>query len=923
VSGDALWRETIVVALLLVAAAVLWDRTRPGPVALSFGDEPARVPLVEIELDAAHLASLDAGVARGVQCRRPRGGEVPVRHVTVDGRELDGRFEVRYRGLCREHWSGRDKSLKLIGIDGARILGRAELNLNTIESDPELFDAWAGRVAHIIGAPATRTAFARVSINGGEPSLRVVVENLDRDLLDSHGLARGPIYREVYLATLGEAYSIDALSTVFRSTADRRAGFEPLLRLDRAIYDAARGVGDLDGVLDIDAYITYTALTILSGTGHVSDHNLPLYVPRRGARFVPIANDFSNDTLGEPARRFDALQSVWMSHNRLSQIAMSDPAIRGRVHRRVAEILDGHDLVDAYRTYVDAVARVIPELDDVDRAGIERRLTFLHREYLNPIARVSPTFRAGGRFQLAIEGAGAYRVRLNVDGDCAAGASPSFRVSVHAGEPQDAVDCVGGRWHARDLSVERMDIEPPSADERSHPWRNSAGVVLASFEATGGFGIESIEVVSLATGQAVAVRADWPFFIERAGEDRVSIGATDGWELVHARDTAAHVDGSFVDVAEPASPYGRRVWWPAVCWRIDGRGACHELTPRWVAAEPSSRFPRPMSDSRSPEGQTLDASSTCVDTRSLSGTWYVADAIEWPDSCDVTFGGGTILLFAPGASLSLNGRVWFPERGRVFFRAASEVGWGGIAIQGGDEDDPVVVRNASFEGARDSDRYEAALTIVGGHAQVASCVFADNRSDDAINARDAHVRIADNLFDSNGDAIDLDRSSGVIEGNFIHATIGDGVDLSESSDVVVRGNVIVGSGDKAVSVGERSSVAIENNVLRDATVGIAVKDGSDARLAGNAIVANQVGLWLYSTTEPTERGGGTVRGGSAFGANASPARIGAGDVALGDVDLEEAAGDSSAIIDRVVSACGVCSKVGRDFGLSPGTTDAD
>ncbi|MCZ6682724.1 MAG: hypothetical protein O7B26_06035, partial [Planctomycetota bacterium] len=51
--------------------------------------------------------------------------------------------------------------------------------------------------------------------------------------------------------------------------------------------------------------------------------------------------------------------------------------------------------------------------------------------------------------------------------------------------------------------------------------------------------------------------------------------------------------------------------------------------------------------------------------------------------------------------------------------------------------------------------------------------------------------------------------------------------------------------DKGISIGERSRVSVESNVIRDCYTGIAVKDSSFAEIQGGRLEGLQVGVALY------------------------------------------------------------------------------
>ena len=56
---------------------------------------------------------------------------------------------------------------------------------------------------------------------------------------------------------------------------------------------------------------------------------------------------------------------------------------------------------------------------------------------------------------------------------------------------------------------------------------------------------------------------------------------------------------------------------------------------------------------------------------------------------------------------------------------------------------------------------------------------------------------------------------------------------------------MINSGDKGISVGEKTKATIENNVIYGSVYGIAVKDLSEALIKKNTLVDNGTGLALY------------------------------------------------------------------------------
>ena len=118
-------------------------------------------------------------------------------------------------------------------------------------------------------------------------------------------------------------------------------------------------------------------------------------------------------------------------------------------------------------------------------------------------------------------------------------------------------------------------------------------------------------------------------------------------------------------------------------------------------------------------------------------------------------------------------------------------------------------------------------------------------ADDGLNVKKAEVLIQDCTFEGNSaDAFDGDWVEGLVERCHFAHNGGDGIDLS-GSDLRIRDNLFEGMGDKAISAGERSTVWIFNNVIRDSQFGVAIKDLSTATLGASVLFGNQTAMALY------------------------------------------------------------------------------
>ncbi len=124
------------------------------------------------------------------------------------------------------------------------------------------------------------------------------------------------------------------------------------------------------------------------------------------------------------------------------------------------------------------------------------------------------------------------------------------------------------------------------------------------------------------------------------------------------------------------------------------------------------------------------------------------------------------------------------------------------------------------------------LNISGGinfyqaDVDLISCSFMNSLAEDAINIIRSNFFITDCSFKNiYSDAIDIDFGNGIISDTTFKNVGNDSIDVS-GSNVDLDGITIIGSSDKGISVGERSSVNINHIEIYNAKIALAVKDKS-------------------------------------------------------------------------------------------------
>jgi hypothetical protein len=155
------------------------------------------------------------------------------------------------------------------------------------------------------------------------------------------------------------------------------------------------------------------------------------------------------------------------------------------------------------------------------------------------------------------------------------------------------------------------------------------------------------------------------------------------------------------------------------------------------------------------------------------------------------------------------------------------------------------------------------LQAVDGVLEVADCSF--YRTGEAVHGVRSRVVALRNLMHSlqgDSDAIDLDEEHGGlpcdcrIEENTIIGGDDDGIDLLNSS-ALVRGNLLVGVGDRALSIEGRGAPRIEGNTIIACGGGIVLKDGTAAWGGHNTVTRCLAGVELF-VKNPSQPGAAAV-----------------------------------------------------------------
>lgn len=204
--------------------------------------------------------------------------------VTIDGEPMES-VGVRLRGKIGSYRTlgGKPKFKISFGEfrDGQRFYGLKELSLNNAVVDCSYVKEVVGyRVYEAAGVPMLRTSYARVSVNGADYGLYVLLETPnDRWLAHNYADPTGNLYDGKYVWYGGYSYTlldfangVDGLYQLEEGTDVRNADIAAISSTLTSTYGTSEFYARMGEVLDWDNFHRYTAVDQL--LGHVDGYSM-------------------------------------------------------------------------------------------------------------------------------------------------------------------------------------------------------------------------------------------------------------------------------------------------------------------------------------------------------------------------------------------------------------------------------------------------------------------------------------------------------------------------------------------------------------------------------------------------------------------------------------------------------------------------
>lgn len=283
-----------------------------------------------------------------------------------------------------------------------------------------------------------------------------------------------------------------------------------------------------------------------------------------------------------------------------------------------------------------------------------------------------------------------------------------------------------------------------------------------------------------------------------------------------------------------------------------------------------------------------------------SGPWYALNDVNVLQGATLSIEAGTTLLMSDGVSFYIHGGLQImgeannpvnilpdpsPAARKPFYNTRPR--WGVIALLNASE--TIEIRQTKISGSGYGKNrnmhfsaissYNSQVKLTGttitdcfqpfyaefGSVQISQCNFKSLNTCDLINVKYSTGAIVEHcILNGNNapdtDAIDYDGViDGIISGNKITGFRGDnsdGIDVGEASiNLLIENNEISNCTDKAISVGQASSIIARRNLITHCNLGIAVKDSfSIATIDQNTFHGNTHAVACYEKN--SGKGGG-------------------------------------------------------------------
>lgn len=828
IPGGVLARETFIGKIPGILAIVrVVDRATNNFYRGPIPDDP--LPLYELSIDEDEWATLEEALPKEIHS--PWYGNLFLAddskmwvkgRLKADGEEYD--VKVRARGDIFNHWAYRKKSLRIEFPKEHLFRGMRAINL-VIPEDR----AWFGELLNLYRAqkfdlPHPPMRFVTVNLNGSGPMLYVEIEHWTKEMIEKLGISDANVYQ-----TGGGSSYFQQWNPMFKDTGywekyvsaestplDSYEEIEVLQDLARPGAHVEEGyMATVRRFFNEEELIRWAAHAHFAGSVHVVDHNLRLLFSRSKGRFIPIPWDVH--LFGYRSLLESPTNALWDEFFRV-------PELRFKLHQFLWSYVTNEEEVN----------------DDLQLAAYLR------------------SQMEEAAYRDAIKLPSNRTVKQDLD-------RRMGQLKENLEETKKELE------HSEVLVHQRV----PSVDDKSK------GILLTIDIIAHGIADARLHEIHLPDTLMPIFTTEKISLLRDNGDGFPSTGDTSIMLLVRPEPDQ---EGRTVLQATGAT----MLWAGFGDKNPDGVLQAPHISHRFFlmgkADIPDSEFPIKLDIRNAVTGKKADSiGNVLIDERNvladipadrdellrrypvfqkdgdtgvqISGVQKFWANIVIPPGVPFRILPGTEIGFGRDVSILSYAPVFIEGTARNPVRFVRSTGhpWGVFAVLNAKEKSRI--EWAEFDGGSEAKINGAYVTgMVAFHASpvsISDATFRHARGDDGLNIKYIPADLKRLRFEDNAaDAVDIDvAGSGSLEDsvvlvNDVKDSNGDGVDLSWSH-ILLKNVVVRGSGDKCVSIGERSETVIQNSVLEGCAIGIAVKDGSRAKAEHVTLRKNKVGIAGY------------------------------------------------------------------------------
>ena len=316
--------------------------------------------------------------------------------ITIDGESLSN-IGVRKKGFIGSQ-STVKPSLRINldeYVDGAELFHVDNVTLNNGVQDPSRIRQCLGyHLFEKAGLPASKCNFARVSVNGGEPTTYIHVEPVKRSFLRANfGNDDGDLYE----GTISD-FDPMRVRTFEPKNSDTDESLAPILELMEMLEGASSvSYEQLSGHVHVDSFLTFWAMEVLTGywDGYTGTNNNNFYMYRDSETKLFYFIPWGLDDVFDPG--INEEEGYIFNSSALTNAILNSSDLNPLFEEKLRELLDTVWNEDELLAEIDRMEMLLsnePYMDDrMEEMNTLRDYVSQRRSYVESALPAQPTER--------------------------------------------------------------------------------------------------------------------------------------------------------------------------------------------------------------------------------------------------------------------------------------------------------------------------------------------------------------------------------------------------------------------------------------------------------------------------------------------------------------------------------------------------